>query len=96
MTWTGDWDENFDDRIYGSAPISVGTVSALVTGLQHRNGATVSGVALRIPGVPAPVDLTPAQARELSYLLTALAAQAEQIDGLLLETESNHPRDRES
>ena len=59
MTWTGDWEENFDDRIYGSAPASVGTVSALVSGLQHRNGAAVSGVALRIPRVPAPLDLTP-------------------------------------
>lgn len=83
MTWTGDWDRDFDDRIFGSAPVAVGAVSALVTGLQRRDGATVSGVALRVPGLPTPVDLTPAQARELGAVLTAFAAQAEQIDGLL-------------
>ena len=83
MTWIGDWDRNFDDRIYGSAPVAVGPVSALVTGLQHRDGTTVSSVAMRVPGMPTPVDLTPAHARELGAVLTALAAQAEQIDGLL-------------
>jgi hypothetical protein len=79
-TWTGDWDEQFHDRIYGADPVPIGPVAALLTGVQHRNGSTVSGVALRVAG--AVVDLTPVQARELAEVLTALADRAEALDGL--------------
>lgn len=73
-TWTGDWDEHFGDRIYGTEPAVIGTVAALLTGVQHRSGATVSGVAVRVAGEPTGLgrnlaviaDLTPAQARELA------------------------------
>jgi len=90
-TWTGDWDEQFGDRVYGADPVPVGPVAALLTGLQHRDGSTVSGVALRVQGViittaPEPAitaDLTPNQARELADALTALADRAEALDGLL-------------
>ena len=89
-TWTGDWDEQFGDRVYGTDPIAVGGVAALLTGVQHRNGSTVSGVALRVAssvitgGHPAAVvaDLTPPQARELADALNAFADRAERLDGL--------------
>lgn len=89
-TWTGDWDEHFGDRVYGADPVPIGPVAALLTGLQHRDGSTVSGVALRVEGViisAAPesavtADLTPTQARELADALTALADRAETLDGL--------------
>jgi hypothetical protein len=89
-TWTGDWDERFGDRVYGADPVPIGPVAALLTGLQHRDGSTVSGVALRVEGViigAAPesavaADLTPTQARELADALTALADRAEALDGL--------------
>jgi hypothetical protein len=88
-TWTGDWDEHFHDRVFGAEPISVGGVAALLTGVQHRSGSTVSGVALRVEGavivsgpeVAVAADLTPGQARELAGLLAALADRAEAIDG---------------
>lgn len=88
--WTGDWDEQFGDRVYGADPVAIGPVAALLTGLQHRDGSTVSGVALRVEGViisAAPesavtADLTPSQARELADTLTALADRAEALDGL--------------
>ena len=89
-TWTGDWDEQFGDRVYGADPIVVGDVAALLTGVQHRDGSTVSGVALRVAGAviagnhPAAVvaDLTPPQAREIADALSALADRAERLDGL--------------
>jgi hypothetical protein len=89
-TWTGDWDEQFGDRVYGADTVPIGPVAALLTGLQHRDGSTVSGVALRVEGViisaaPVPAvtaDLTPTQARELAEALTALADRAEALDGL--------------
>ena len=89
-TWTGDWDEQFGDRVYGADPVQIGPVAALLTGLQHRDGSTVSGVALRVQGMiitAAPesavtADLTPTQARELADALSALADRAEALDGL--------------
>jgi len=76
--------------MYGADPVPVGPVAALLTGLQHRDGSTVSGVALRVEGViisaatesAVIADLTPTQARELSEALTALADRAEALDGL--------------
>jgi hypothetical protein len=89
-TWTGEWDEQFGDRIYGTDPIVVGDVSALLTGVQHRTGSTVSGVALRVTGAviagdhqaTVAADLTPPQARELADALSAFADRAERLDGL--------------
>lgn len=89
-TWVGGWDRDFDDRVFGTDPLAVGDVAALLTGVQHRNGSTVSGVALRIEGTvidggakPAvTADLTPGQARDLAAVLTALADRAEDLDGL--------------
>lgn len=89
-TWTGDWDEHFDDRVYGADPVVIANVAALLTGLQHRNGSTVSGVALRVEGTvivgdqvgAVAADLTPSQARELAHLLSALADRAEELDGI--------------
>ena len=89
-TWTGEWDADFGDRVYGGEPVSVGGVAALLTGVQHRSGSTVSGVALRVRGATIPdhrgaavtADLTPAQARELAEVLAALAFQAERLDGV--------------
>ena len=83
--WVGDWDAQFHDRVYGADPVAVGGVAALLTGVQHRNGTTVSGVAVRVDGgreLPIVVDLTPAQARELGELLTGLAERAEALDGI--------------
>ena len=88
--WVGDWDAQFHDRVYGADPVTVGGVAALLTGVQHRNGTTVSGVALRVDGgvveggkeLPIVVDLTPAQARELGEALTGLAERAEVLDGI--------------
>ncbi|MGI9164531.1 MAG: hypothetical protein ACR2JI_16660 [Mycobacterium sp.] len=83
--WVGDWDAQFHDRVYGTDPVTVGGVAALLTGVQHRSGTTVSGVALRVGGgaeLPIVVDLTPAQARELGEVLTVLAARAEALDGI--------------
>ena len=76
--------------MYGADTVPIGPVAALLTGLQHRDGSTVSGVALRVEGViisaaPVPAvtaDLTPTQARELAEALTALADRAEALDGL--------------
>lgn len=90
-TWTGEWNVDFDDRVYGGEPVAVGGVSALLAGVQHRSGSTVSGVALRVEGARIPdlrgaavtADLTPAQARELAEALAALADQAETLDGLM-------------
>ena len=88
--WVGDWDAQFDDRVYGADPVTVGGVAALLTGVQHRSGTTVSGVALRVDGgavtggtgLPIVIDLTPAQARELGEVLTGLAGRAEVLDGI--------------
>jgi hypothetical protein len=86
--WVGDWDAQFHDRVYGADPVAVGDIAALLTGVQHRNGSTVSGVAVRIDGgpvvggreLPIVVDLTPAQAREFGELLIGLAERAEALD----------------
>jgi hypothetical protein len=88
--WVGDWDAQFHDRVYGTDPVAVGDVGALLTGVQHRDGSTVSGVAVRVGGevvvggkdLPIVVDLTPAQARELGEVLIGLAARAESLDGI--------------
>ena len=88
--WTGDWDEQFGDRVYGTDPVVIANVAALLTGVQHRNGSTVSGVALRVAGTPLAdgdhtaviADLTPAQARELADALNGLADRAEALDGI--------------
>jgi hypothetical protein len=89
-TWVGDWDADFSDRVYGSDPVSIGDIAALLTGVQHRSGATVSGVALRVDGAvigtgrvaAVTADLTPGQARDLAGVLVALADHAEMIDGI--------------
>ena len=95
-TWTGDFDEQFHDRVYGADPVRVGPVAALLTGIQDRTGSTVSGVALRVGGAVIPdgavipgtqdavvvADLTPSQARELADVLEMLAGRAEELDGL--------------
>jgi hypothetical protein len=88
--WVGDWDAQFHDRVYGADPVTVGDIAALLTGVQHRNGSTVSGVAVRVDGgavvggqeLPVVVDLTPAQARELGEVLIGLAENAESLDGI--------------
>ncbi|MCB0939194.1 MAG: hypothetical protein KDB72_03025 [Mycobacterium sp.] len=90
MTWTGEWDADHGDRVYGTDAVAIGNAAALLTGIQHRNGTTVSGIALRVRGsiIPGPphaavvTDLTPAQARELADLLVELAHRAEKLDGL--------------
>ena len=74
--------------MYGADPVAVGGIAALLTGVQHRNGATVSGVAVRVDGAraeggdeaPIVVDLTPAQAREFGEVLVELAERAEALD----------------
>ena len=89
-TWVGDWDADFSDRVYGSDPVVIGDVAALLTGVQHRSGATVSGVALRVDGTvietgctaAVAADLTPGQARDLAGILVALADRAEPVDGI--------------
>ena len=89
-TWTGQWNADFGDRVYGGEPVAIGSVAALLTGVQHRSGSTVSGVALRVEGAGIPdrrgaavtAELTPAQARELAEVLAALADRAEALDGL--------------
>ena len=89
-TWTGEWDEQFGDRIYGTDPIVIGDTATLLTGVQHRNGSTVSGVAVRVAGAViagdqrgvVAADLTPAQARELADALHVLADRAERLVGL--------------
>ena len=88
--WVGDWDADFSDRVYGSDPVVIGDVAALLTGVQHRSGATVSGVALRVDGAvigsgrvaAVTADLTPGQARDLAGILVALADRAEAVDGI--------------
>lgn len=88
--WVGEWDAQFHDRVYGADPVTVGDIAALLTGVQHRNGSTVSGVAVRVDGgvviggreLPIVVDLTPAQARELGEVLIGLAEHAESLDGI--------------
>lgn len=88
--WAGDWDADHGDRVYGTDPIAIGNTAALLTGIQHLNGNTVSGIALRIHGTVIPdhrcpaitTDLTPTQARELARTLTSLANHAETLDGL--------------
>lgn len=88
--WTGEWDVHFQDRIYGSAPVLLGDITALLTGLQHRDGSTISGVTLRVQGTGIPAgnpatvaaDLTPGQARDLAETLLELAGKAEKLDGL--------------
>jgi len=89
-TWTGEWNTDYGDRVYGTDPVAIGNTAALLTGIQHRNGTTVSGVALRIQGVIIPdqphpaitTDLTPTEARELAHALDTLANQAETLDGV--------------
>jgi hypothetical protein len=88
--WVGEWDAQFHDRVYGTNPVTVGDVAALLTGVQHRDGSTVSGVAIRVDGgsvvggdtLPIVVDLTPAQAREFGEVLIGLAENAEALDGI--------------
>ena len=86
--WVGDWDAEFHDRVYGADPVAVGGIAALLTGVQHRNGSTVSSVAVRVDGglvvggneLPIVVDLTPAQAREFGEVLIRAAERAEALD----------------
>ncbi len=86
--WVGEWDPQFHDRVYGADPVAVGDIAALLTGVQHRNGSTVSGVAVRVDGspdvggktLPIVVDLTPAQAREFGEIMIELAERAEALD----------------
>ena len=93
-TWTGEWSTDHGDRVYGTDPIAIGSTAALLTGIQHHSGTTVSGVALRIQGTVIPdhlnpaitADLTPTQARELAHALTTLADRAEKLDGLMSRT----------
>lgn len=88
--WVGDWDADFADRVFGSDPVVIGNVAALLTGVQHLNGATVSGVALRVDGTvidagltaAVTADLTPGQACDLAGILLALADRAEAVDGI--------------
>ena len=88
--WVGYWDEQFHDRVFGGDPVVIGDVAALLTGVQHRDGSTVSGVALRVEGaaiaggqpVAVAADLTPGQARELAGVLAAMADRAEAVDGV--------------
>ena len=88
--WVGDWDAQFHDRVFGADPVTIGDIAALLTGVQHRNGSTVSSVAVRVDGgavvggkeLPIVVDLTPAQARELGEVLIGLAEKAESLDGI--------------
>ena len=88
--WVGDWDTQCHDRVYGADPVVVGDIAALLTGVQHRNGSTVSSVAIRVGGgvvvgggtLPIVVDLTPDQARELGEVLIGLAGHAETLDGI--------------
>jgi hypothetical protein len=76
--------------VYGADPVAVSGVAALLTGVQHRNGSTVSGVAIRMGSgvavggkeLPIMVDLTPAQAREFGEILIGLAERAEALDGI--------------
>ena len=90
-TWSGDWDAEYGDRIFGTDPIEIGNTAALLAGIQHLDGATVSGIALRIHGATIPddrhpavtTDLTPTEARELAHALTTLADHAERLDGLV-------------
>jgi hypothetical protein len=90
-TWVGPWQDGFDDRVFGGDPISAGGTAALLTGVQRRDGSTVTGVAVRVGGVAIPgggdlavtADLTPGQARELAAALRALADQADTLDGTL-------------
>ena len=87
-TWVGDWDTRFHDRVYGADPVAIGDIAALLTGVQHRSGSTVSSVAVRIDGslvaganeLPIVVDLTPDQAREFGEVLIGLAERAEALD----------------
>jgi hypothetical protein len=100
--WVGEWDAQFHDRVYGADPVTVGDVAALLTGVQHRNGSTVSGVAIRVDGdsvvgdqeLPIVVDLTPTQARELGELLIGLAANAESLDGIGTRPSTGRRRER--
>ena len=100
--WVGDWDEDCHDRVYGGDPIVVGDVAALLTGVQHRSGSTVSGVALRVEGaiigsgrqVAVAADLMPEQARELAGVLAALADRAEALDGIAGERNTTVSTDR--
>jgi hypothetical protein len=93
-TWTGEWNTEYGDRVYGTDPVAIGGTAALLTGIQSHNGTTVSGVALRIQGTVIPdhpnpaitTDLTPTQALELAHTLTTLANQAEKLDGLTCRT----------
>ena len=88
--WVGEWDEVFHDRVFGGDPVVAGGVGVLLTGVQHRDGVTVSGVALRVEGavivtgrqVVVAADLTPEQARELAGALAALADRADALDGV--------------
>ena len=96
--WVGDWDAQFHDRVYGTDPVAVGDLAALLTGVQHRNGSTVSGVAVRVGGglvgggqkLPIVVDLTPAQAREFGEILIGLAERAEALDRIGLPVVTRH------
>jgi hypothetical protein len=88
-TWVGPWHEGFDDRVFGGDPVGVGSTAALLTGMQHRDGSTVTGVAVRVGGVVIPAgegavtaDLTPTQARVLAAALNELADLADELDGL--------------
>jgi len=96
-TWTGEWNTEYGDRVYGTDPVAIGGTAALLTGIQSHDGTTVSGVALRIQGTVIPdhpnpaitTDLTPTQALELAHTLTTLANQAEKLDGLTCRTLSS-------
>lgn len=86
--WVGEWDPEFHDRVFGADPLTVGRAAALLTGIQHRDGTTISGVALRVEGAAigggqneaVAFDMTASEARELAAILLALADRAEALD----------------
>ena len=83
--WLGEWDAEYQDRVYLFPAIEVNEAKLFLTGLQTTDGRTATSVGLRFtdsPPMTLALDLAPVQARELARALMALADAAESVDGI--------------
>ena len=83
--WVGEWDAQYQDRVYLFPAVEVDEVVMFLTGVQATDGRTATSIGLRFtdsPPMTVALDLTPAQARQLARVLMDQADAAERVDGV--------------
>lgn len=83
--WIGEWDAQYQDRVFLFPAVEVDEVVLFLTGVQTTDGRTATSVGLRLrnsPPMTMALDLTPAQTRQLAGALLVQADAAERVDGV--------------